>query len=125
MLIEHNANQKTQRLLSSGADCSTRVWNPATGTCSLLLHPAFVYSSRFRDTNCVATACFDHVIRIWDISNETAKLMGCYSEHTVSINCICWDFNGHLYSGDAGGFVFIWNTINDSLQLNKYFFFLS
>ena len=104
--------------LSSGADCTARLWNlKAVGSSSILAHPAYVYSARFGSEDRIVTACYDQLIRLW----ISMRLMASYTQHNASVNSLCWDTRRErLYSGDAAGLICLWNTDHSTeLQFEK------
>ena len=107
------------RLLSCGADASARVWDKSN--CLVLPHPAYVYSARFLNDNRIATGCYDQLLRLWEINTNTSvTLIESYTQHTAPINCLSWDPQGLLYSGDAIGSLCIWNVNISQLKFERY-----
>jgi len=121
--LQWRTNSTSLQLVSSGADCSARLWDLSCSAeeCLVLAHPAFVYSARFSTASArsIATGCYDHVIRLWNVDNGTAVLLGCCSDHTAPVNCLCWATHGLLYSADTRGSVLVWNMNADGLQFER------
>ena len=106
-------------VLSSGADCTARLWNlKMIGSSSILAHPAYVYSARFGSEDRIVTACYDQLIRLW----QSTRLVASYTQHNAPVNSLAWDTRHELlYSGDASGLICLWNTDHSvELQFEKY-----
>jgi len=109
-------------VLSSGADCTARLWNlKMVGSSSILAHPAYVYSARFGSEDRIVTACYDQLIRLW----QSTRLVASYTQHNAPVNSLTWDTRHELlYSGDASGLICLWNTDHSvELQFEKYLSF--
>lgn len=105
-------------LLSCGADSTARLWDKSS--CLVLLpHPAYVYSARFLNEARIATGCYDQLIRLWDFNLSGVTLLNTYTQHTAPVNCLCWDPQGLLYSGDAIGCLRVWRVGLDHLQFDR------
>ncbi|XP_035227420.1 jouberin-like [Stegodyphus dumicola] len=104
-------SQKDSFILSASGDYSVKMWNTKSwSTVNSFIHPSFVYSAKFHpsEENILATACFDHVIRIWAFKQST-ELLKELEAHNHSINTLCWNPDGKkLFSADDSGQVKVW-----------------
>ena len=107
------------RLLSCGADCTARVWNESNDV--VLPHPAYVYCARFGENNRIATGCFDHSIRLWELSSTSPHLLSTYVQHTAPINSLCWNSHWQLFSADSKGRICIWNSDHSGLRYDRWY----
>ena len=114
--LEWIADAQQFYLLTCGADCTARVWNCSTTSHVVLPHPAYVYGCRYAESDRIATACYDHLIRLWscNMQDPSVKLLASYAQHTAPVNCLCWGPSGrNLYTGDSQGSIGVWNTTDD------------
>ena len=103
-------------LISSGSDCTARLWDPSTDSCLMLPHPAYVYGARFKDSTYIATACYDQLIRLWKWNQESVHLIDSYDQHRAPVNCLCWDGFERLFTGDTAGLISVWKFTDSRLE---------
>ncbi|KAF8567830.1 hypothetical protein P879_07459 [Paragonimus westermani] len=104
----------------------TRKTNHKGVLCTVLGHPSFVYCARFCPTaldptgsmrgshSCrrqlLATACYDQIVRLWNIGRKRAELLHELTGHHQSyVNTVAFNVAGDkLHSGDAKGNLIVW-----------------
>ncbi|XP_054708765.1 jouberin-like isoform X2 [Uloborus diversus] len=100
-------------ILSASSDYSVKIWNVKPWNLfSSLVHPSFVYSAKFHpsSTSILATACYDHIIRIWKISKNTQKVFE-LEGHEGSVCALDWQKLGNVIcSADSVGQIKVWRT---------------
>ena len=108
-----------KRLLSVSSDGTARVWH-GDGTpkqIATLATTCYQYTGKFLpvDSNIVATAGYDGIIRIWDV--EKRKVIQKLSQHKIRINSLVFSPNGkQLFAGDAQGMISVWDVNIELLQ---------
>ncbi|KAJ3134212.1 Jouberin [Geranomyces variabilis] len=111
-------------LVSASSDGTARVWKAnRSGQLSdraalVLQHPTYVYCVSVhpaaRDPRKIATACYDHKIRIWALDGHSGGaviLLQTLAGHERNVNCVLFDKDGtRLYSADGDGVIRVWSS---------------
>ncbi|KAA3676602.1 uncharacterized protein DEA37_0004581 [Paragonimus westermani] len=110
----------------------TRKTNHKGVLCTVLGHPSFVYCARFCPTSLdptgsmrgshscrrqlLATACYDQIVRLWNIGRKRAELLHELTGHHQSyVNTVAFNVAGDkLHSGDAKGNLIVWTYDGNS-----------
>ena len=116
---------KVLLLLSSGADCTARLWTlDSAWSCLLMSHPSYVYAARFiAATNYMATGCYDQLVRLWrhgaTLATASVDLVASYAHHSSPVNSLAFDaHNRQLFSADASGRLLVWQLQESAAQLD-------
>lgn len=108
-------------LLSASGDYNVKMWNVNHwNLVASFVHPSFVYSAKFHPTDPVlASACYDHIVRIWDIEKKT--LLKELEAHNSTVCSLSWNAGGtKLYSIDGLSQIKIWTKSRKNFyELNK------
>lgn len=101
------------RLASGGGDTTVRLWDPATGACTLTLegtHTSWVRALAALPDDQLASGSCDKSIVIWNTvsGHYLRKLTG----HTLTVESLCVLPDGRLASGSADNSVRLWNVVS-------------
>ncbi|OHT12968.1 hypothetical protein TRFO_16913 [Tritrichomonas foetus] len=123
LIYEIAFSYSDEKILSVSSDGNCRIWH-GDGTpqpIATLSTTNYLYTAKFHplDENIVATAGYDGIIRIWDVSTE--KVIHTLSEHKTRINSLVFSPNGkQMFAGDASGCISVWDV---NLQSDQPFTF--
>lgn len=132
------------KLLTASADTTAKVWNvERADPLAVCHHPAYVYCARFvpgpeghrgenamqlaeSASNYVLTGCFDHHLRLWNVSSDAvsetgaAQILKIITGHGSHINSIAVDaIHNKAYSADGVGVIRVWNITKHSFDSIK------
>lgn len=119
LIYELAFSKDDRRLLSVSSDGTARVWNSdgSPKAIATLATTSYQYTGKFNplDSNIIATAGYDGIIRIWDVKRR--KIIQKLSQHKIRINSLVFSPNGkQLFAGDALGMISVWNVNVDLLD---------
>ncbi len=118
-LVEHSGqitsisfSQGGDRILTSSADCTCKLWDVQTGACVVTLegHGEPIFGACLSpDGSLVASVSGDNTCRLWD--SRTGACIRAFSGHTDSPwGCVIFPGNTHVLAGTCDGQVTRWDV---------------
>lgn len=103
-------------LITTGWDCSIKVWNVTTGEYQgeMKGHGRPINCVAFHpEGNLIATGCWDSCVRVFDVFNRQRKAV--FRGHVNSVRSVAYSRNGvYIASAAMDGDVNLWNAGNGS-----------